>query len=115
MPGMDNSPFGHPRNPPVLDMTLDGQFRTAPQAPAPRRTWLDRALGKVSGLALLLALGAGGLLLVALAVLAIGVLLPVVLVAGVIGVGTLWWKLRRAGLRVQGGGGRRMRFVVVRR
>ncbi len=109
MPDMENHPSGHPRNPPVLDMTLDGQFRTASEAPA-RRGWLDRALAKVSGVALLLALGAGGLMLAALAVLAVSILLPVVLGAGVIGAGTLYWKLRRAGL-----GGQRMRFVVVRR
>jgi hypothetical protein len=107
---MENHPFGRPRNPPVLDMTLDGQFRTAPEAAARPRTWLDRALGKVSGLALLLALGAGGLLLAALAVVAISVLLPVVLVAGVVGAGTLYWKLRRAGLGRPG-----VRFMVVRR
>ncbi len=110
MPGMEHAPSGHPRNPPVLDMTLDGQFRTAPEAPASRRSWLDRALGKVSGLALLVALGAGGLLLAALAVLAVSVLLPVVLMAAAIGAGTLYWKLRRAGLA-----GQRLRFVVVRR
>ncbi len=109
MPGMDNSPSGHPRRPPVLDMTLDGQFRTAPEAPR-RRTWLDRALGKLGGVALLLALGAGGLLLAALAVLAVGILLPVVLVAGLVGAGSLYWKLRRAGMGRQG-----LRFVVVRR
>jgi hypothetical protein len=110
MPGMEHHPSGHPRNPPVLDMTLDGQFRGAPEAPLRRRTWLDRALGKVSGLALLVALGAGGLLLAALAVLAVSLLLPVVLIAAVIGAGTLYWKLRRAGLT-----GQRLRFVVVRR
>ena len=110
MPDMENHPSGHPRNPPVLDMTLDGQFRTAPEATARRRTWLDRALAKVSGVALLVALGAGGLLLAALAVLAVSILLPVVLVAAVIGAGTLYWKLRRGGFA-----GQRMRFVVVRR
>ncbi len=118
MPNMENDPFGGPRRPPVLDMTLDGQFRAPPQpGPQPPRGWLDRALGKVGGLALLLALGAGGLLLASLAIVAIGVLLPVVLVAGLVGAGALWWKLRRAGFRMQGGGpgGRRMRFVVVRR
>ena len=116
MPGMENHPFGGPRHPPVLDMTLDGQFRSAPEAaPQPPRGWLDRLLARVSGVAMLLALGAGGLLVAALAVLAISVLLPVVLLAAVLGAGALWWKLRRAGFRMQGGGGRRMRFVVVRR
>ena len=105
-----------PRRPPVLDMTLDGEFRTGPEPATQPRGWLDRALGKLGGLALLLAVAAGGLLLAALAVLAIGVLLPVVLVAGLIGIGTLWWKLRRAGFRVQSAGdGRRRRYTLVRR
>jgi hypothetical protein len=35
-------------------------------------------------------------LLAALALLAIGVLLPIVLAAGAIGAITLWWRLRKA-------------------
>ncbi len=105
MPPMEHNPQGGPRRPPILDMTLDGQFREAPDAPMPRRG-LDRFLGKLSGLALLVALAAGGLLLAGLAVLAIGILLPVVLVAGLVGAGSLWWRLRRAG---------RAGFVVPRR
>lgn len=111
MPGMSD-PFGVPpggRRPPVvLDMTPEGEFRTPPET-APR-PWLDRALGRVGGLAMLVALGAGGLLLAGLAVLAIGVLLPVVLVAGLVAFGTLYWKLRRAGLRPGA-----VRFTVMRR
>ena len=45
------------------------------------------------------------------AVLFVGLLLPVALVAGALGAGSLWWRLRRA--RRQGGDG--FRFVVIRR
>jgi|SRR5690349_24716406 hypothetical protein len=108
---MENDPFN--RRPPVLDMTLDGQFRTTPGEATPGRAgWLDRALGRIGGLALLLALATGGLVLAGLAILAIGVLLPVMLVAGLIAFATLWWRMRRAGLRMPGRG---LRFVVVRR
>jgi len=45
------------------------------------------------------ALATGGLLVAALALLAIGVLLPIVLTAGAIGAATLWWRLRKARAR----------------
>ena len=104
MPGMDS-----PRRPapPVLDMTADGQFR---EPLPPPRTGLDRILGRVGGLALVVALAAGGLVLVALAVVFVGLLLPVVAVAGLVAFASLWWRLRR--LRAQGGA---VRFVVPRR
>ncbi len=96
-----------PRRPPVLDMTPEGEFRD----PAPRRTtMLDRLLGRIGGVALLLALGAGGLVLAGLAVLAIGLLLPLALLAGLVAFGALWWRLRRAGLRPGA-----LRFTVGRR
>src|SRR4051812_16310652 len=59
------SPFQDP-TPPILDMTPEGEFRDPLPPP---RGGLDRALGKVGGVALLLTLAAGGLLLVALAIL----------------------------------------------
>jgi hypothetical protein len=105
---MDTRPH---RPPPVLDMTPEGEFRTEP-APT-RRGWLDRLLGRVGGVALLLTAGAFGLLLAALAVLFIGLLLPVVLVAGAVGFASVWWRLRRAARRGERPGG--MRFVVIRR
>jgi hypothetical protein len=119
IPGMDQH-----RTPPVLDMTPDGQFRDEPGlnpgmnpgmnpgAPPNARpaTTLDRILGKVTGVALLVALAAGGLLLASLAILFVGLVLPVLIVAGAIGAGTLWWRIRR--LRRQGVP---VRFVVVRR
>lgn len=109
------------RTPPVLDMTPDGEFRDAsgpiPGAPpgaaplgARPATALDRILGKVTGVALLVALAAGGLLLASLAILFVGLVLPVLIVAGAIGAATLWWRIRR--LKRQGVP---VRFVVVRR
>lgn len=88
-------------------MTPDGEFRE----PAPRRpTTLDRILGRVGGIAILVALAAGGLLLASLAVVFVGLVLPVLVVAGAIGAGSIWWRLRRA--RKQG---RPVSFVVIRR
>src|SRR5689334_21176260 len=72
------------QRPPLLGSPPDGESR----APAPpRRTWLNPALGRVGGVALLLALAAGGLLLVAFAVLLLGLLLPVAVVAGLVAFG----------------------------
>lgn len=94
-------------NPPVLDMTPEGGFREP--APAPMG-WLDRVLARIGGLALLLAVAAGGLVVVALAFVLLGLLLPVVVVAGLVAFVTLWWRLRR--IRARGGA---MPFVIVRR
>lgn len=109
-------PHGPDPSPPVLDMTPDGQFRDA----APRGAgWLDRALGRVGGVALLVALAAGGLLAVALAIAFVSLLLPTVIGAGAIAAASIWWRLRR--LRRQGGAGGApgapgaVRFVFVRR
>ncbi len=97
------------RRPPVIDMTPEGEFRD----PVPPRAMgtFDRLLARVGGIAMLVALGAAGLLLAGLAVLAIGVLLPVALVAGLIGGGSLWWRMRRAGRD----GAQPVRFVIIRR
>lgn len=106
--------------PPILDMTPEGEFRDPLPPP---RSGLDRALGKVGGVALLLTLAAGGLLLVALAILFVGLLLPVAIGAGAVAFVSLWWRLRR--LRRAGGmpgagpgadlGAGRVRFTVLRR
>lgn len=94
-----------PRRPPVLlDMTPDGAFRDA--APAAPRGWLDRTLARIGGLAALVALGGAGLLAVALAIVFVGLLIPVVLVAGVVAYATLRWRARR--------GGRPVAFVIRR-
>lgn len=104
------------RRPPIIDMTPEGEFREPPLRQPGR---FDRVLARVGGIAILLAVAAGGLVLAALAVLSLAVLLPIALVAAAIGAGSLWWRLRRA-QRAGGGvppgpGGRVMRFVVIRR
>jgi hypothetical protein len=105
---------GRDTAPPVLDMTPEGEFRDP--APPPRANWLDRILARLGGAALLVTLVAGGMVVVALAVLFVGLLLPVAIVAGLVAFGSIWWRLRRAGVRTRGGsGGRPIRFVVLRR
>lgn len=105
--GMDtHRPQRHPLGaPPVLDMTPDGEFR---DPLPPRRTWLDRLLGRIGGLALLATLAAGGLLVASLAVLFVSLLLPVLIGAGLVAGASIWWRMRRAG-------GSPVRFVVLRR
>ena len=94
-----------PSRPPVLDMTPEGQFTTPPPP-----TGLDRALGSVLRVALLVGGLAAVLMVGALALVALSILIPVLLVAGVIGGSILWWKLRQAKRS-----GVPLRFVVVRR
>ncbi|HYZ33397.1 MAG TPA: hypothetical protein VE684_14095 [Crenalkalicoccus sp.] len=97
------------RPPRVLDMTPEGEFRDP--APMPAATWLDRALARVGGVALLLAAIAGGFVVVALALLFLGLLLPIAVGAGLIAFGTLWWRMRRMRAR----GADPVRFVILRR
>ncbi len=99
------------RRPPVIDMTPEGEFRDAP-APRPA-SLLDRALARIGAVGMLVALVAGGLLLAGLALLAISILLPVALVAGAIGAGSLWWRIRRA--RRDGTMPPGARFIIIRR
>ncbi len=89
-------------------MTPEGSFREP--APAASKGWLDRALARVGGAALLLAIAAGGLVVVALAFLLLGLLLPIAIGAGLVAFVTLWWRLRR--LRARGGA---LPLVVLRR
>ena len=95
--------------PPVIDMTPEGEFRD----PVPPKAMggFDRMLARIGGVAMLVALGAAGLALAGLAVLAISVMLPIALIAGLIGGGSLWWRMRRAGRH----GAQPVRFVVIRR
>lgn len=88
-------------------MTPDGEFREPAPPPAPGR--LDRILGRIGGIALLVALAAGGLVFAAVAITFAALALPVLIVAGAVGAGALWWRLRR--IRRQGG----VPFVVIRR
>ena len=90
-PPYQNAPH-QDQAPPILDMTPEGEFRDPLPPP---RGGLDRALGKVGGVALLLTLAAGGLLLVALAIVFVGLLLPVAIGAGLVATVSLWWRMRR--------------------
>jgi predicted lipid-binding transport protein (Tim44 family) len=92
-----SQPMSDKRPPIIIDMTPEGEFRDPPAPPAPRG--FERVLARLGGAAMLVALAAGGLLLAAVALLAIGVLLPIVLTAGAIGAITLWWRMRKARAR----------------
>jgi len=85
-----------PHRPPVLDMTPEGEFRDQPR-PLQGGTWLDRALLRLGGIAVLATAVAGGLVLAALGALLLGLLIPVAIVAGLVGFVSLWWRMRRAG------------------
>jgi len=91
--------------PPILDMTPEGQFNTPPP---PGR--LERVMGGVLRGSLVVAAVAGALLLASLALVAIGILLPILAVAALIAGGILWWRLRQARRE-----GRSVQFVVTRR
>ncbi|MBC7431505.1 MAG: hypothetical protein H7345_05510 [Rubritepida sp.] len=93
------------RRPPVIDMTPEGHFTTPPPP-----TGLDRVLGSVLRVALLAGGVAAVLVLGALALVALSVLVPLLLLAGLVAGGILWWKLRQARRT-----GVPLRFVVVRR
>lgn len=101
--------------PPILDMTPDGAFRDGPGSagPLPPQTWLDRVLTRVGTAAAVLTAAAGGFLLVALAIIFLGILIPIVLGAGLIAFGSLWWRMRRA--RARGEVPQGVRFMVIRR
>jgi len=100
------------RRPPVIDMTPEGEFRD-PEPPRPMGAF-DRLLARLGGAAVLVAVAAGGLVLAGLALLAIGILLPVMLAAGAIGAASLWWRLRRA-RRTGAAASRQVRVVILRR
>jgi hypothetical protein len=96
------------RRPPVIDMTPEGDFRD-PVPPRPA-SGFDRFLARIGGAAVLVAFAAGGLVLAAVAIMFAALALPVLIVAGAVGFGSLWWRLRRA--RKQG---QPVHFVVMRR
>ena len=93
-------------------MTPEGEFRDAAAPPRPASA-LDRALARVGGVAMLVAIAAGGLVLAALAILFVGLILPVLIVAGAIGAGSLWWRMRRA--RREGRPMPTPSFIIIRR
>ena len=104
-----------PASPPILDMTPEGEFRDAPghAGVLPPQTWLDRVLTRVGSAAAVLAAAAGSFVLVALAIIFLGFLIPILLGAGLIAFGSLWWRLRRARARGEAVDG--IRFMVIRR
>ena len=71
-------------------MTPEGEFREAPKA-----SGLNLLLARMGGIAILVTVMAGGLLLVALAIFFIGLLLPIVIGAASIAALSLWWRRRR--------------------
>jgi hypothetical protein len=87
------------RNRPVIDMTPEGEFR----GPKPRQvTPLDRLLGRLGGVAALVALVAGGVVVAGVAIAFFAIALPIALLAGLIAFGSLWWRMRRAGHQGRG-------------
>ena len=72
------------RNRPVIDMTPEGEFR----GPTPRRpaSPLDKVLSRLGGVAALVALVAGGIVVAGVAIAFFA-----------IAFGSLWWRMRRAG------------------
>ena len=89
----------------MIDMTPEGHFTTPPPP-----TGLDRVLGLVLRVALLAGGVATVLVLGALALVALSVLVPLLLLAGLVAGSILWWKLRQARRT-----GVPLRFGVVRR
>lgn len=96
------------RRPPVLDMTPEGEF-IDPVPPRPKSA-LDRVLARVGGVAVLVALAAGGIVLAGLAIMFAALALPVLIVAGAIGAFSLWWRIRRAQKQ-----GQPLPIVIIRR
>ncbi|MGG5823937.1 hypothetical protein [Falsiroseomonas sp. HW251] len=95
------------RSPPVLDMTPEGEFRDPMKRPA---TGFDRLLARLGASAMLIAVGAGAVVLAGLALVFAALAIPVLLVAGAIGAGSIWWRLRRMRRN-----GQAVRFVVIQR
>lgn len=93
-------------------MTPEGDFLEGNAPPRPV-SGLDRALTRVGGVAVLVAIAAFGLMLAALAVLFVGLVLPVLIVAGAVGGLSLWWRMRRA--RRNGQPMPTPAFIVIRR
>ncbi len=91
------------RHPPVLDMTPEGEFTTPPPPSA-----MDRAMGMALRVALAVAGLAGVFILASFALVALAVLIPVLLAAGLVAGGILWWRMRT-------GRGMPPQFVVIRR
>jgi hypothetical protein len=93
---MTKSPFDVPPRGPVIDMTSDGQFRSASFQ---RTTVIAPGALKLGGIAILVAVIAGTVAAAALALWLAMTLVPIAIVAGLIGWGALKlqrWQARRA-------------------
>jgi hypothetical protein len=71
------------REPPQIDMYMDGRFRVPRHPSLPMR---------IAGIALLVAVSAGALVVAALALWMVAALIPVVVVAGVVAWGAITWQ-----------------------
>jgi fatty acid desaturase len=78
---------------PILDMTPDGRFRSPQKPPFAVR---------IAAVALVIAVVAGGLAAAAFALWLVFMLIPVVLVAGLIGYAALRFQVRRSSFRGTG-------------
>lgn len=81
-------------SPPVIDMTLEGDFRPPPASPV---------AGRVLGIAILIAAMAGAIGLAALALYLAILLIPIAVGAGLIAYGAYRWQVWRAGRGSLGG------------
>lgn len=87
------------RQRPVIDMTPEGEFRgPQPRAASP----MDKVMSKVGGVAALVALVAGGVVVAGIAIAFFAIALPIAVVAGAIAFGSLWWRMKRAGRQGRG-------------
>jgi hypothetical protein len=87
------------RDRPVIDMTPEGEFR----GPAPsRKGFLDKALARVGGIAALVAIVAGCVVVAGVAIAFFALALPIAALAGLVAFGSMWWRMRRAGQQGRG-------------
>lgn len=87
------------RQRPVIDMTPEGEFR-GPQA---RPTGpMDRIMARVGGIAALVALVAGGVVVAGVAIAFFAIALPIAVLAGAIAFASLWWRMKKAGRQGRG-------------
>jgi len=82
------------RQRPVIDMTPEGEFRGPQARPA---SFTDKVMARVGGVAALVALVAGGVVVAGIAIAFFAIALPIAVLAGAVAFGSLWWRMKRAG------------------
>lgn len=87
------------RQRPVIDMTPEGEFRGTPARPA---TLADKVMARVGGVAALVALVAGGVVVAGIAIAFFAIALPIAVLAGAIAFASLWWRMKKAGRQGRG-------------